>query len=547
MNDAAARTSSARRERAHVPHARRRRRSSTAIGRRPRRPRAARSCCSIAATSTRAGWRTSSTSSTCRTSTSSRGTRAGTAARPARAATRRASRRRCATCRRSSSTSAREHGIARRGHRASSRRAWARCSSRRGCTTTRRASAAWCSPRRRSRSSSTCRSRAPGLRLMHTLRGNFFVTSYVKAKFLTRDPARIASYDADPLIARAISVTRPARPVRRRRPRRRRRARDHRADAAADLGRRLGRPPRAAARVLRAAGRARSRRSHVLPGFYHDTLGERDRAVAIARVRVVPAAPCSPQPVAQPRPHATPTRAASRARSPTRSPRRCPRCRRAACTGARRARSLRFGGTLSDGVRLGHETGFDSGSTLDYVYRNTASGVTPLGRLDRPQLPRRRSAGAASASASCTSRNCCATRSPIAARAGAPVRIVDIAAGHGRYVLDAIARRGRARCRSCCATTASATSSTARALIRERGLETIATFEHGDAFDRASLAAIAPRPTIGIVSGLYELFPDNAMVRASLAGLADAIAARRPSRLHGPAVASAARAHRARA
>ena len=55
------------------------------------------------------------------------------------------------------------------------------------------------------------------------------------------------------------------------------------------------------------------------------------------------------------------------------------------------------------------------------------------------------------------------------------------------------------------------------------GLGDIARFENGDAFDRASLAAITPRPTLGIVSGLYELTPDNAMVRQSLAGLADAI------------------------
>ena len=46
----------------------------------------------------------------------------------------------------------------------------------------------------------------PGLRLMRKLFGNFFLSSYVKAKFLTHDPARIASYEADPLLARAISV-----------------------------------------------------------------------------------------------------------------------------------------------------------------------------------------------------------------------------------------------------------------------------------------------------------------------------------------------------
>jgi hypothetical protein len=50
-----------------------------------------------------------------------------------------------------------------------------------------------------------------------------------------------------------------------------------------------------------------------------------------------------------------------------------------------------------------------------------------------------------------------------------------------------------------------------------------ARFELGDAFDRASLAALQPRPTIGIVSGLFELFPENHPVRETLAGLAAAI------------------------
>jgi hypothetical protein len=62
-----------------------------------------------------------------------------------------------------------------------------------------------------------------------------------------------------------------------------------------------------------------------------------------------------------------------------------------------------------------------------------------------------------------------------------------------------------------------------RALIRAKGLAAIAQFEKGDAFDEIGLAAVEPRPTLGIVSGLYELFPDNGMVSGSLAGLAAAI------------------------
>jgi hypothetical protein len=52
----------------------------------------------------------------------------------------------------------------------------------------------------------------------------------------------------------------------------------------------------------------------------------------------------------------------------------------------------------------------------------------------------------------------------------------------------------------------------------------IARFVNADAFDRAGLEAIDPKPTIGIASGLYELFADNALVGESLAGLGGAIA-----------------------
>src|SRR5262249_43104608 len=106
--------------------------------------------------------------------------------------------------------------------------------------------------------------------------------------------------------------------------------------------------------------------------------------------------------------------------------------------------------------------------------------------------------------------------------AGQPVRIIDIAAGAGRYVLETL--HGL---RDIPATAVlrdykpeNLAAATQRAL--ELGLTNV-TIIQGDAFDRASLAAVTPRPTIAIVSGLYELFPANAPVRESLRGLADAV------------------------
>ena len=49
---------------------------------------------------------------------------------------------------------------------------------------------------------------------------------------------------------------------------------------------------------------------------------------------------------------------------------------------------MKIGGMLSEGIALGHRTGFDSGSTLDYVYRNDARGHRVDRPPDRPQLSR---------------------------------------------------------------------------------------------------------------------------------------------------------------
>ncbi|MEO1459804.1 MAG: class I SAM-dependent methyltransferase family protein, partial [Pseudomonadota bacterium] len=106
---------------------------------------------------------------------------------------------------------------------------------------------------------------------------------------------------------------------------------------------------------------------------------------------------------------------------------------------------------------------------------------------------------------------------------GRPRHVLDIAAGHGRYVLgmpaEALALADSVLLRDYCPDNVAA----GRRLIAEAGLEDRARFDEGDAFDAESLAAIAPGPTLAIVSGLYELYDANAPIRASLGGLARAV------------------------
>lgn len=103
-----------------------------------------------------------------------------------------------------------------------------------------------------------------------------------------------------------------------------------------------------------------------------------------------------------------------------------------------------------------------------------------------------------------------------------PVRVVDIAAGHGRYVLDALEKYPDIES-ILLRDYSDLNVEKGQAMIEGRGLSHVAQFKKGNAFDYDSLATLDPAPTLGIVSGLYELFPDNALIKASLAGLAAAI------------------------
>jgi alpha-beta hydrolase superfamily lysophospholipase len=358
-----------------------------------------------------------------------------------------------------------------------------------------------------------------GLALMQKLRGNFFVNSYVKSKFLTHDVNRQKSYDVDPLIARAISVNillalyeAAERVV---------------ADAQAitiptqlliseadwvvhhkpqhDFFDKLGTPVK---------------EKHVLDGFFHDTLGEANRKLAVDKVRdfimnrFAQASQLVDLRQADKR-GATHEEAVELARPLS------PLSPRGIYWAFVRA-NMKLGGLLSEGVRLGHETGFDSGSTLDYVYRNSPKGLGPLGRLiDRQYLE---SIGWRGIRQRKLHLEELLRKAMDALRiAGRPVRLLDIAAGHGRYALEALSGYPYLPESILLRDYSDINVRDGAELIREKGLHDIGRFVKGDAFDRESIAGVQPRPTIGIVSGLYELFPDNEMVQRSLAGMADVI------------------------
>ena len=359
----------------------------------------------------------------------------------------------------------------------------------------------------------------PALRLMNAIRGDFSVNSYVKPRALTHDPERIASYESDPLIRRPIPVnillalySTAARVIE-----------DAQAIqvpaqlliSGADYVVRLAPQHRFFERLS-----SRVKEKHVLEGFYHDTLGEMDRAPAIAKVRgflrtrfsQLPAPSCL----------LAADQAGYTREEFDRLTRRLPAWSPKALNFGLSTLAMKTAGRLSAGIRLGLATGFDSGSNLDYVYRNRPSGITPLGKLiDWGYL---NAIGWRGIRVRKQNLERLLSQAMAALRADRrPVRIADIAAGHGRYVLEAIEAQTAPPDSVLLRDFSDINVRDGAQLIRQKKMESFARFEKGDAFDRASVAVIAPRPTLGVVSGLYELFPANAPVRESLAGLAEAI------------------------
>jgi SAM-dependent methyltransferase len=182
---------------------------------------------------------------------------------------------------------------------------------------------------------------------------------------------------------------------------------------------------------------------------------------------------------------------------------------------------MKTGGRLSKGIDLGWRSGFDSGLTLDYVYENQPRGVTPLGRLiDRNYLNSPGWRGIRE-----RKKNLETQLRSVIERVhveGQPVRIVDIAAGGGRYLLETMHELARIPMTALLRDYQPENVAAAARLATDLGLTNV-TVEVANAFNRESVAAIRPRPTIAIVSGLFELFPENAGVLESLRGLAEAL------------------------
>jgi alpha-beta hydrolase superfamily lysophospholipase/SAM-dependent methyltransferase len=352
----------------------------------------------------------------------------------------------------------------------------------------------------------------PALRLKQKVSSGGYVQSYVKAGMLTHDAQQAAQYDADPLIFRQIAV-----------------------NVLLDLydtGNRLIVDAGAIQTPTLMIGAGRDwvvslkaqqeffarlsspiKEMEVYPSDCHAIFHERDRHRIVERVRKFLSERFD-EPVTTPS-----LRHADRAGHTWDEYERLRQNGKARFAIARAG--LKMAGHLSRGVGLGWRSGFDSGLSLDYVYKNEPRGSIGLGRfIDKSYLNsigwrgiRQRKANLEAALHKVIGQ--------VHAEGGA-VRILDIAAGPGRYVIETMHRNRAIPVSARLRDYKQENVDAARVLAHEFKIDHIIA-ETGDAFDRDALARITPRPTIGIVSGLYELFSSNELVLNSLQGLFEAI------------------------
>jgi hypothetical protein len=174
----------------------------------------------------------------------------------------------------------------------------------------------------------------------------------------------------------------------------------------------------------------------------------------------------------------------------------------------------RAGARLSEGARIGHRHGFDSGPFMAHVYADRAVGRTAIGRrLDRRLLDRatcqafRDIRGLAEA----------AVAEAIDA-AGGHAAVADLAAGPSPYLLHALRRFPDATAVLCDVDAAALEQ--AAAVARELGVHDRVTTRRASAFDSRALAALRPRPDVVCELGLYGIYHDDALIERHFLDLA---------------------------
>ena len=177
--------------------------------------------------------------------------------------------------------------------------------------------------------------------------------------------------------------------------------------------------------------------------------------------------------------------------------------------------SMRTFGFLSKGVSLGLKYGFDSGISLDYIYKNHANGKLLIGKfIDRFYLNQIGWRGVRERKKNLLS----LIEEKINSLDEKNVKILDVAGGTGNYLFDI--KEKYPKIKILINEFKKSNIEVGEEVIKKNNWENISFIDY-DCFDKETYKKINYTPNIVIISGVFELFENNKMLENTISGIAE--------------------------
>ena len=177
--------------------------------------------------------------------------------------------------------------------------------------------------------------------------------------------------------------------------------------------------------------------------------------------------------------------------------------------------SMRTFGFLSKGMSLGLKYGFDSGISLDYIYKNQTNGKLLIGKfIDRFYLNQIGWRGVRERKKNLLS----LIEEKINSLGEENAKILDVAGGTGNYLFDI--KEKYPKIKILINEFKKSNIEVGEELIKKNNWENI-SFINYDCFDKETYKKINYTPNIVIISGVFELFENNKMLENTISGIAE--------------------------
>ena len=177
--------------------------------------------------------------------------------------------------------------------------------------------------------------------------------------------------------------------------------------------------------------------------------------------------------------------------------------------------SMKTFGFLSKGMSLGLKYGFDSGISLDYIYKNQADGKLLLGKfIDRFYLNQIGWAGVRERKKNLLT----LIEEKINSLGEDNVKILDVAGGTGNYLFDI--KEKYPNVQILINEFKKSNIEVGEEVIKKNNWENI-SFVNYDCFNKETYKKINYTPNIVIISGVFELFEDNNMLENTISGVTE--------------------------